>query len=193
MVEALRAKHTKNKKNMYRQQRLTLILALVVLFMGGCKKWLKDEELTLNRQPYNSNELKIDGYYYYLENRKIWKTYFFYRNGTLHYGIASDTLDNDLVKYDAWFASDYYSNIIKTDHNRWGLFQIHDDSIVLERWSIQEGGDPVLRVSGHILNDTTFVMTRSEYPYSGEVYQHDLTYHFHQFSPKPDSTNTFIP
>lgn len=193
MVEALRAKHTKNKKNMYRQSRLTLILALVVLFMGGCKKWLKDEELTLNRQPYNSNELRIDGYYYDMEDGKIWSTYFFYRNGILHYGIASDTLGNDLDMYDTWFASDYYLQCLRTGRRRWGLFEIHDDSIVFERWGILEGGDPVLRFSGRILNDTTFIITKCENPYSGESSQENDLYHFHAFSPKPDSTNMFIP
>ena len=172
---------------------MLLVLTSICLSLGRCGKWFKNEELTLTRKPYHGNELKLDGYYYYLENEKIWRTYFFYRNGTLHYGIVTDTLDNDFEKYDAWFASDYYSNIIKNDRRRWGLFEIHDDSIIFERWSIKEGGDPVLRVSGCILNDTTFVMTRSEYPNTGEVFQHELTYHFHAFSPKPDSTNMFIP
>lgn len=174
---------------MNKKLKFALIIAITILLeLVGCSRYFKNEELTLIRQPYNGNELKTDGYYYYFEGGKLWRTYFLYRNGTLHYGIATDTLNNNLEKYDAWFASDYYSNIIKTDRRRWGLFEIHDDSIVFERCSIQEGGDLVLRVSGRILNDTTFVMTRSEYPYSGEVYQHELTYHFHPFDYKPDST-----
>lgn len=177
-----------------RQLRLILVLAITTLFsLGGCGKWNKNEELTLVRKPYYGNELRIDGYYYNIIDGEIGKTYFFYRNGTLHYGIATDTLDNNLEKYDTWFASDYYSNIIKTNRRRWGLFEIQGDSIQYERWSIRGGGDPVLRVSGHIQNDTTFVITKSLYPHTGETYQHEITYHFHAFSPKPDSTNVFIP
>ena len=164
----------------------------VLIIMGSCNKW-ENEKMTLVRQPYNSNELRLDGYYYDMEDGKICSTYFFYRNGILHYGIASDTLDNDLVKYDAWFASEYYSEHLRSGRRRWGVFEIHDDSIVFERWGILEGGDPVLRFSGRILNDTTFIITKCENPHSGDVCQEQDLFHFRQFSPKPDSTNMFIP
>ncbi len=173
--------------------KLTLFLALVVLFVSSCSKWLENEKLTLQKTPYTGNELRLDGYYYDMEDGKIWSTYFFYRNGILHYGIASDTLDNDLVKYDAWFASEYYSEHLRSGRRRWGVFEIHDDSIVFERWGILEGGDPVLRFSGRILNDTTFIITKCENPHSGEFSQENDLYHFRHFSPKPDSTNMFIP
>lgn len=173
--------------------KLTLFLALVVLFVSSCSKWLENEKLTLQKTPYTGNELRLDGYYYDMEDGKIWSTYFFYRNGILHYGIASDTLDNDLVKYDAWFASEYYSEHLRSGRRRWGVFEIHDDSIVFERWGILEGGDPVLRFSGRILNDTTFIITKCENPHSGDVCQEQDLFHFRHFSPKPDSTNMFIP
>lgn len=173
-------------------KKLCLILLLAVS-MFSCTKWHEDEELTLPKTPYTGNELRLDGYYYDIEDEKIWSTYFFYRNGILHYGIASDTLENDLDKYDTWFASDYYSEHLRKDRRRWGLFEIYNDSIVFERWGILEGGDPVLRFSGRILNDTTFIITKCENPHSGETCQKNDLYHFRQFSPKPDSTNMFIP
>ena len=173
-------------------KKLCLIL-LVALSMVSCTKWFKDEEFTLSKQSYTGNELRTDGYYYEIEDGKIWSTYFFYRNGILHYGIASDTLDNDLDKYDTWFASDYYSEHPRKKRRRWGLFEINGDSIVFERWGILEGGDPVLRFSGRILNDTTFIIIRCENPYSGEACKINDLYHFRFFSPKPDSTNMFIP
>ena len=164
----------------------------VLIIMGSCNQW-ENEKMTLVKQPYNGSELRLDGYYYDMEDGKIWSTYFFYRNGILHYGIASDTLGNNLDMYDTWFASDYYLQRLRTGRRRWGLFEIHDDSIVFERWGILEGGDPVLRFSGRILNDTTFIITRCENPHSGDVCQEQDLYHFRQFSPKPDSTNMFIP
>ena len=44
--------------------KLTLFLALVVLFVSSCSKWLEDEKLTLQKTPYTGNELRTDGYYY---------------------------------------------------------------------------------------------------------------------------------
>lgn len=178
---------------MYRQLRLILVLALVVLFAGGCKKWFEDEELTLPKTPYTGDELRTDGYYYNMEDGKIWSTYFFYRNGVLLYGAGTDTLDDNLDKYDDWFVSEAFLEYIKTNKRRWGLFEIHDDSIVFERWVMAEGGFPVLRFSGNIIDDTTFIITRSEYPHQGDVYNKNEVFHFRHFSPKPDSTNIFIP
>jgi len=50
--------------------------------------------------------------------------------------------------------------------------------------------------SGKILNDTTFVLTsveRSGKPWTKEEELYRKKYHFRKFSPKPDSTNRFIP
>ncbi len=176
---------------MNRTLKTVLIAATILLIMGGCIKW-KYEEMTIVRQPYNGNQLRLDGYYYYSQEEKVWNTYFFYRNGTLHYGIGNSP-DMSIDMYDSWFASDDYKESIKTDRRRWGLFEIQDDSIVFERWGIQEFEDPVIRYSGHIINDTTFIISRVEYPHTGGVYEKNELYRFHAFSPKPDSTNTFIP
>ena len=100
---------------MYRQLRLILVLALVVLFAGGCKKWFEDEELTLPKTPYTGDELRTDGYYYNMEDGKIWSTYFFYRNGVLLYGAGTDTLDDNLDKYDEWFVQDHSNAIFKKE------------------------------------------------------------------------------
>ncbi len=180
-------------KNTSKYHPNAFIIAAVLLFFSGCKKWFKDEELTIVRQSYNGTELKLNGYYYHEKEGVIGKTYFFYRNGVMLYGIGTDTLDDDLEKYDEWFISETFLNFIKTNKRRWGLFKIHDDSIVFERWVMAEGGFPVLRFSGNIINDTTFRITKSEYPHHGEMYERNDVFHFHAFSPKPDSTNVFIP
>ena len=180
---------------MNRQMKTTIILAIAALFsLGGCGKWYKDEELTLEKQPYNGNELRLDGYYYYrLDDGRIWNTYFYYHNGIMLYGIETDTLDENLDKYDAWYRTRDFLDYIKKSKSRWGLFQIHGDSIVFERLLIDDGGFPVGRFSGNILNDTTFIITKEENPYSGNVYPKNELYHFRALSPKPDSTNVFIP
>lgn len=169
-----------------------IIAYIALLFMESCIKW-EDEPLTIKKKPYEGLELRTDGYYYNMEDDKIWYTYFFYRNGVLLYGAGTDTLDDNLDKYDEWFVSEAFLEYIKTNKRRWGLFEIHDDSIVFERWVMAEGGFPVLRFSGNIIDDTTFIITRSEYPHQGDVYNKNEVFHFRSLSPKPDSTNTFIP
>lgn len=180
---------------MNRQFTIKLITAIsAILFMGGCGKWYKDGEMALEKQPYIGNALRLDGYYYNrLDNGRILDTYFFYRDGTLLYGIGTEGLDNDLDKYDAWFADKEFLDFIRKDKYRWGLFQIHDDSIFFERWVINDGGYPVGRFVCNILNDTTFFISSIESPHSNEVYPQNYMFHFHAFSPKPDSTNIFVP
>lgn len=180
---------------MNKQLRLILILAITALFsFGGCGKWNKDEELTLAKQPYNGNSLRLDGYYYFLQNGNVYSSYFFYRNGVVINGEAADPNSPDPIAFmDTVFSSESFADQIKRGKTRWGVFQIQGDSIVFERWLLSEGGLPIGRFYGNIINDTTFIITKREHPYSGKEYQQNDLYHFHAFSPKPDSTNVFIP
>ena len=75
----------------------------------------------------------------------------------------------------------------------YGVFQITGDSIMIEKWVLLPGRRRVLLLSGNILNDTTFILTRSENSNTGNVFQMDKLFHFHALSHKPDSTNNFIP
>ena len=192
MVEALRAKHTKNKKNMYRQSRLTLILPLIVLFAGGCKKWLKDEELTLNRQPYNSNELRTDGYYYHAGEKAI-IVVFFYRDGTM---IQAGSIPvQEISNREEMFKNGEFYNHIKNNKTCWCVYCIENGIITTNYWVSPKPFQCYFQ-EGTILNDTTFVIQSYYRMENGEKIgetEIDETYHFHQFSPKPDSTNIFIP
>lgn len=77
----------------------------------------------------------------------------------------------------------------------WGVFQIKEDSIWIESWFDLDGPEKAYMQSGIILNDTTFVIT--------EIYKNkrckkkgledrNKVYHFREFYPKPDSTNSFV-
>jgi len=158
--------------------------------MASCEKWLKDEDLTMARMPYCGQEIRIDGYYYYLYNGRVLDTYFFYRNGVIisaHGASGSHPLD----ELDVEFHSDsFVHSLHKYDY---GVFQIINDSIVWEVWELIQGPKSVLRFSGKILSDTSFVINQMELPHSGQVYpRHEVSY-FHEFFPKPDSTNIYIP
>jgi hypothetical protein len=86
-----------------------------------------------------------------------------------------------------------YDNLRK-DKVGWGVFLIKGNNIECEVWSTSVGGGlPVGRGEGIILNDTTFCIVKSINIRDGKEFPHNDIYHFRKFSPKPDSTNNFIP
>ena len=181
---------------MNRIMKTTVAIIFTLLSLGGCDKWLKDEELTLVKEPYNGNELRLDGYYYHSDtsDNHIFDSYFFYRNGVVICGPGTPLNASDHFAYlEQGFAADYFAENNKRLKHRWGVFQIHDNKIVFERWAIAEGSKPVIKYSGNIIDDTTFIITKCENPHTGEMFGKNDTYHFRAFSPQPDSTNVFIP
>ncbi len=77
-----------------------------------------------------------------------------------------------------------------------GGYLVEDKNIIYERWEGTELGYLVYREEGNIVNDTTFIMTevsRMKQGVKTEIRPIEWTYHFKAFSPKPDSTNSFIP
>lgn len=75
----------------------------------------------------------------------------------------------------------------------WGLFNINTTIIRIEKWYPSSGsGMPVYLHEGEIINDTTFRITRSVRQKTGEEKELNEIYHFKEFFPKPDSTNSFI-
>jgi hypothetical protein len=77
----------------------------------------------------------------------------------------------------------------------WGVFKINNDSIIYERWLPTEIRYKSYTYKGVIINDTTFNITERFRLVNGlkdEFELRDETYHFRQFSPKPDSANNFI-
>ena len=82
-------------------------------------------------------------------------------------------------------------SVIKRYQYKYGLFQISNNIIKIEKWAPGNGGFPLSFLKdGKILNDTTFVLYNNSK--EGEIDTIGNIYHFKQFSPKPDSTNKFI-
>ncbi len=166
---------------------------------GGDKKNpLKDDELTLPLQAYTGNDMRMDGYYYQeiaSTTEGFGSSYFFYENGVLFYsgGFRLDQqkeIENRFIDF-GWI--DDSSN----RKHQWGVFIIDGGRIKFERWYPSSGGGlPAYVREGTILNDTTFRIERSYRIVDGdrtEERDRNEIYHFVEFSPKPDSTNEFIP
>lgn len=162
----------------------------------ACSKFfLGDENLTLPKQPYTGKELRIDGYYYYKyypnEAEVYYDTYILYENGVILNGGAVN--ENEISRLENDFKSRSWQDAVKKYRDGWGVFVINDSRISFERWYPNSPGQPKVYVrEGTILNDTTFHITVSYRPDGSRRREKDEVYHFKQFSPKPDSTNTYI-
>ena len=177
--------------------RYKIILISLCLFFTSCAKLeiLQDDELSLQRQDYTGNQLRVDGYYFseYANGSIDYvRIYFFYKNGIILAGGSS--LLSELPDLEESFRNGTFYKHVKSVKFTWGVHQIEDSKIAFEGWY----GERPYRVYGQegvILNDTTFRITQ-RYRYKNgektEVESKNEVYHFKAFSPKPDSSNTFV-
>ena len=174
---------------------------MLSLFFGCYKRDESlDDKLTLKRVGYNGNELRIDGYYrHYVyvgkePSPRYVIPYILYRNGII-FGEDGASIDR-IVEMEEQFRNGTYAIRAAERKWQWGVFQINGNQIKYEKWAPGETPFYAFTYEGMILNDTTFVINKYyrmrdvQNKAQTEVY---WEYHFKQFSPKPDSTNRFIP
>ena len=128
-----------------------------------------------------------DGYYITGENLGI--TFFLYKNGVFLQGFAFDMMEKTEVE-NSYKNGDFY-NSIKDNKLHWGLFRVSSNEIIIEGWQPTGGGSfSTYSLKGEIPNDTTIhIMQKWSH---GKKEAYNEIYHFKQFNPKPDSTNSFI-
>ncbi|MDR2039056.1 MAG: hypothetical protein LBQ60_14125 [Bacteroidales bacterium] len=175
---------------------LAMLSLYSILTSSSCNKERNessDDKLTLERADYNGNELRINGYYYKKDSKHPQISVFFlYKNGLILYGSAFD-IDYTNEMEERYRNGNYGNN---SEKYYWGVFQIEGNKIKYEKWVPSEGPFSAFTYEGVILNDTTFVINKSYRMENGQktkISELDWEYHFKQFSPKPDSTNRFIP
>ena len=154
---------------------------------------MKDDKIGLNRLDYIDNGVRLEGYYYKELESDVPRIsiYFFYRNGIALYGEAPSL--SNLIANEEKFKSGQYYNRVKNNKTGWGVFQINGSAIEFEIWGPNNGGRLKTNLrSGIILNDSTFLINSLFSNYDGQTTVEEDTFHFKEFSPKPDSTNTFI-
>ena len=172
----------------------TLLLLLILLSLNGCDKATKDDELTMARQPYNGNELRLDGYYYEINphTNGIGEALLLYRDGTMLLCGGSGENSDPFGYMDNLLASPDFIEHAKQHAFYWGVFQINDRAIRYERWYQGDGGLPVGRSEGNITNDPPFVINKITMLNTGNETAENIVFHFRHYTPKPDSTNQFI-
>ncbi|MFH1005243.1 MAG: hypothetical protein V1781_07100 [Bacteroidota bacterium] len=175
---------------------MMIYLLLAIMNMAGnCKKDnpLKDDDLSIKRTNYTGSQLGIDGYYYQKVDATYFSIYFFYRNGIVLSAGGSFSNESEMNNY---IVNEFINN--KSYQNSkydWGVFQIENNTILFEHWYPSEYPYKAYVRAGSILNDTTFLINESYRMQDGkktEVKTRNETYHFKQFSTKPDSTNNFV-
>jgi len=168
-------------------------LFIVITLLTGCSKLV---DLKMKKAPYFGDELRIDGYYY---SNPLYNKYadittigvaVFYRDGfcihTWGESANPDTLsyiENEILLNDALITK------MKKNPSHIGAFQIMYTDIKFETWELRNW---VFTYYGKIVNDTTFIIHKRMENNTGKIFSENSTYRFHQFSPKPDSTNNFV-
>lgn len=174
--------------------KILIIISLNMLFYASsCEKSdINDDELILVKNNYVGQELKTEGFYYHTfqSDKESANICFFFRNG-VYFTIGSPNLDEINDKE----IINRYIKYSKNTKYSWGLFQIEGDTIKYEKWVPVEGPLVAVTYEGKILNDTTFIVDNYYRMINGQkvdLTKIDWIYHFKEFSPKPDSTNSFI-
>lgn len=171
-----------------------IVLSMSIFFVQqGCRKLglCEDGEFNFPRQENTSNKIRLNGYYYgdlTGNNPSTPSVYLLYKDGISYSGLGTYNIneieDNSLV-------------LSITDDKRnsksgWGIYKIENNSIEIQNWSFSTGCKPITILEGEILNDTTIRISFWKNSNSDKQHIVNSIFLFHEYSPKPDSTNNFI-
>jgi hypothetical protein len=148
---------------------------------------LEDDDVLPKARPYTGNRLKMNGYYYQKAYNSFLRYKIMYINGIL---IDTGGIDYTIEEMDDYIRKNYIqSNGYKRSKYDWGVFFIDENNISIHQL-VRDYPHREKVFEGVILNDTTFLLTK----YSSENYEseEEYIYHFREFYPKPDSTNSYI-
>lgn len=152
-----------------------MLMSFVFLSVLGCDKYAR-EDFSFERQDYTGVALNTDGFYYKQKDDRF-LVFFLYKNGVFHGGLFHQATNLKDLK------NTISINSMKDVPYLWGIFQVLNENLIIEKWESGTGGPyPVFQMKAEILNDTTLLFDNSLYD----------TVYYHEFSPKPDSTNMWI-
>lgn len=165
-----------------------MVLILFFFLFSGCKEGFEDDRFTIDKNPFNGIELRIDGYYY-TGNGDNTTVIVLFQNGVILYAGSGRNLDG----FEELFRGNDFVSGLKDNPFSWGLYEIKNDTISFEKYASY--GSPklyVYKTSALIEKDTTFHVFLRSRSDGTEKEKLDYSYYFKQFSPKPDSTNNII-
>lgn len=160
------------------------LIILVVIGIFCCKV---AEPLSMDREDFTSDNLRIDGFYYHCDSAYC-HPFFLFQNG-IFLSAGSLRIDRfDLM--DSIVTDPFVVKGIRNTHWGWGVFLVKNDTIIIEEWLPGVGGPyPTQLLNGQILNDTTIAITG----FRGRNHGSEIvSFKFRYLKRKPDSTNAFI-
>ncbi len=171
--------------------KFLFLSGIFIMLLTNCKKLglCNDDELSIDRQNYEGEELKINGYYYEESSSEYPELYFFYKNGIVISACGAGR--EDVINGNITISStgvDTKSGL--------GVFNVNNDTLELEYWTpTSYGCFRTMYLKCEILNDRTLAILRKESREDGETVSVDnsiVTCYFVSFDAKPDSTNNYI-
>lgn len=164
-----------------------LISLFIILEVCSCQMFFgKDESLSQRPTNNRTNKIKLSGYFY-VEFSEMVVIYFLNENGTIFQ--ASGFPKSEWKESEESLGSN--SKIAANLRYNWGVYRIKEDSIQFERWYPSERPYKTAMSKGIILNDSTFTITEVVSS-NGSFSSVNEVYRFRRFTPKPDSTTSFI-
>jgi len=150
----------------------------------------------MKKKPYIGNKLRLDGYYYSNpDSQGLISVAMFYRDGFCFHFSTSLSKSSDTLNFieNRFLKNDDFISRIKQRPSFIGVYQVRGESIKFETWWFEVALYTTSATRyGKILNPTTLLIeNRVDNRYKTSFSENQI-YRFKQFSPKPDSTNTFI-
>lgn len=165
------------------------LMFFLFLILSSC--CIEEDLLRNEREDYLGDELRIDGLYYYLLEGEIRGITFLYRNGICFeiFGDGTKRYNPEEIKT---LLTEKHIGYHINDKSSWGIFHVAGNSFFMEKWATPlDRNRSTFIESGHILDGTSFLITKIDDSHSG-VKEVNRIYYFYPYSPKPDSTNKFI-
>jgi len=168
-----------------------------LFFLTACQDFfIKDKEFSMKAIPYTGDELKINGYYYKMDD--TWShVLIFYANGVQFGG--NSVIPN--IEIEDRLRNPEYTKNLHDCLSCWGPYQIKENVLQFEFYDIFGHDWRTCIAHCKILNDTTFNIEKVTFSKTGkevDVKKEGVgesflgEYRFKQFNPKPDSTNSVV-
>lgn len=173
--------------------KILLVLVLSALILYGCV-FVKesDQELTFTAIPNRGNSIKLNGFYYNVDSieTNTHPVYFFYSNGVI-LDVGAFRFE-ELNTINDRITNKEYLDQYKSVKWMWGLYQIKKDSLSFEKL-FPAGNYVAIVQTAHILNDTTFIVSRWTRSDDSETKRIKAeVYRFRRFQTKPDSVTSLV-
>ena len=161
-------------------------LFFLLIIVSGCNRYAR-HSLTMSKESYNGNQIKINGMYVKRDSIGI-SRFFLYNNGVIRRDSELDFHNKTTQQIEEYLRQIKGTNCCNNYPPSWGLYKIDGNLINIEMWRSGDSFEkyPTQSSYGEILNDTTIVL----HGFIGKSNTH--TFNFVPLSIKPDSTNRFI-